>query len=151
MKCFQLLFLLISIYTFSQNNSKIEIEDLKNQITKQNISIDSLGINTEHILNRNEQKTITILNNNEFIDFENQKIAFITGSAGRSIVNKQSFFISVKNSITRHSILSFSIIELDSKQKEKSGFDYIISFWVKTINPNSKKLLKELNKISHNY
>ena len=43
---------------------------------------------------------LRLLNNNEFIDFENQKIAFITGSAGRSIVNKQSFFISVKNSIT---------------------------------------------------
>lgn len=151
MKYFQLLFFLISLNIFSQNSSKIDIADLKQKIIDNNISLDSLGINSDNKLNLNEQKIINILNNNELIDYNNESIVFITGSLGRSIVNKQSFFKDFKNRITNNNILSFSIIELNSKQKEKSGFDYVIAFWVKTFNPNSKKLLKELNKISHKY
>ncbi|WP_339835753.1 hypothetical protein [uncultured Flavobacterium sp.] len=152
MKCFHLIFFFICISSFLQNSSKIKIDDVKKEINENNISLDSLGINSNNKLNINEQKIINILNNNDkLIDFNNEKIVFITGSAGRSIVNKQSFFIDFKNRINNNNTLSFSIIHLEAKQKEKSGFDYVITFWVKTFNPNSQKTLKELNKISHKY
>lgn len=150
MKFFQLIIILYSVFSFSQNSSILNIDELKKEIAKNNISLDSIGINNNHKLNISEQKTINILNN-ELIDFNNKKIVFISGSAGKLIVNKQSFFIDFKNRINKNNILSFSIIKLNPEQKEKSNFDYIVAFWVKMINPNSKKLLKKLNKISHKY
>ena len=150
MKFLQMIIFLVAINSYSQNNSKIDIENLKSQIIENKIALDSLGIDFKNKLNFYEEEIINLLND-EKIDFNNKKMVFVTGSLGKSIINKQFFFKDFKNNITKNNLLSFSIIKLNANQKENSGFDYIIAFWVKTFNPNSKKLLKELNKISHKY
>lgn len=150
MKKFQIILLLVSINSFTQNRSSIEFDDLKLQLNQNNIQFDSLGVDSNYKLNSHEQKTIQCLND-KIIDFKNEKIAFVTGSAGTTIVDKTIFFKNFKSWYDRNALISFTLVKLDKKNKEISGFDYIMVFWAKMYNPNSKKLLKKLKKISHNY
>ena len=112
---------------------------------------DSLGIDDNPILNEREVELLNSLlaeSRIEF-DFADKKVAFITGSNGRTIVSKSDYF--------KHSVIPW--IEKDSKpqifmvkltedeKKESGGYDVIVLSWVKIFTPKSQeRAIKYLGK-----
>lgn len=143
MKKLQIIFLLFSANLFAQSNSVIKFDDLKKQIEERKINFENLGTSSNE-LNQVEIEVLELLNNSSK-SFEEKKIVFITGSAGKHLSNKTVFFDSFKNHYSKHnSNINFNIVELNEKQKELSGVDIIIFFWTKTYNQKSKKLLRRI-------
>ena len=73
---------------------------------------------------------------NEF-DFNNKRIAFVTGSGGRILGSKRAYFNNIKKwKETYNSKIASSLIVLSERDKAEYGYDAILTYWVKVINPN---------------
>ena len=78
-------------------------------------------------------------------DFNNKKILFVTGSNGRTVGTKSAYFNYVKGwKETYNSRIASSLIVLNESDKDKYGYDAILTYWVKIrISPRAKtKILK---------
>ncbi|MEP2276197.1 MAG: hypothetical protein ABJH98_12120 [Reichenbachiella sp.] len=106
-------------------------------------SSDSLGVDDNPILNDSEVQLLSSLlseSRNDF-DFTDKKVAFITGSNGRTIVSKSEYF---KNSvipwIEKDSEPQIFMVELTEGEKNESGgYDVIVLSWVKIFTPKSQE------------
>lgn len=134
--------LLISNIVLSQNNLKEKFEKIRSDIEINHINLKEIDLVNEK-LNEIELQILKILNKN-ISEFNNKEITFISGSAGTTISTKTSFFKSFLDYYSKEHILQYSIIKLEEEEKILSGSDYLIFFWVKTLNPKSKKLLKKI-------
>jgi hypothetical protein len=142
MKKFLFFFFCNIFFSYSQNNTLVSYEILKEKFTEEKVDLDKINLSSE-IVNKTELSILDLLNNSKN-EFENKEITFISGSAGTTISKKSSFFNSFKNYFIEKKIIQFSIIKLEEKEKSLSESDYLIFFWVKTMNPKSKKLLKKI-------
>jgi hypothetical protein len=148
MKKIFILFLLISNTLFAQNNSKLKIIEIKKKIELNNINLGNIDLSSEK-LNDTELQILKILNGNEN-DFNEKVITFISGPAGTTITSKTAFFKSFIDYYAIEHNIQFNIIKLDKNERILSGSDYLIFFWVKMLNPKSKKLLKKIKKHNSN-
>jgi hypothetical protein len=142
MKIIALTFIFISFHLYSQNNAKIEFEDVIVKIKENQINIDDMDLINEK-LNPTDLNLIKILCNEKY-NLIDKKIRFISGSAGTTISKKTTFLKSFKESLSKNRILQFSIIELNEKEKDLSNSDYLVFFWTKMIPARTKKLLKKI-------
>lgn len=102
-------------------------------LTAQNY--DRIGTDDHPVLNKEEVKLLNSLlqETRDTFDFMDKKVAFITGSNGRTITPKSNYF---KSSVlpwvedgTRPQI---SMVKLSKDEKEKSGgYDVLVLSWVK--------------------
>ncbi len=137
-----LIILLLSTNLFSQNNSKLKFEDVNKNVELNNINLEKVDLSNEK-LNETELQILKVLNGN-IDDFNKKEVTFISGSAGTTISTKTSFFKSFLDYYSKKRILQYSIIKLEDKERMLSGSDYLICYWVKTLNPKSKRLLKRI-------
>ncbi len=104
---------------------------------------DSLGIDDNPILNESEVVLLNSLlaESRKGFDFTNKKVAFITGSNGRTIVSKSDYFKkSVIPWIEKGSEPQIFMVELtEDEKKESGGYDVIVLSWVKIFTPKSQK------------
>lgn len=70
-------------------------------------------------------------------DFTNKKIGFITGSNGRTLSNKNDYFRTEKDRLTRkQSPNNNTLYIFDKDQKKRSGgYDAAIVYWSKILVP----------------
>lgn len=137
--------LIFSLNGFGQENLvAIQIED-KYQ------NLDSMGINNEPYLNIYEVNffnSIFLKRRKEF-DFNKKKVAFITGSSGKTLSDKKKYFDLEKERLSRgYSGNGGALIILNEEQKQETGgYDAIVLYWSKIL-PTKKqfvKLLKQKN------
>jgi hypothetical protein len=110
---------------------------------------DSLGIDNNSILNKNEVELLNSLlkETRDRFDFTDKKVAFITGSMGRTIVSKSDYFRnSVIPWIKTDSEPQIFMARLTEDEKMKSGgYDVLVLSWVKVFTPKSQeKVIKKL-------
>jgi len=106
-------------------------------------NIDSIGIDDHPVLNESEVKLLNSLleEQRDMFDFENKKVAFITGSSGRTITAKSDFFrSSVLPWVEDGSRPQISMVKLTIDEKEKSGgYDVLVLTWVKAFTPRTQR------------
>lgn len=137
--------LIFSLNGFGQENFvEIQTED-KYQ------NLDSMGINNEPYLNMYEVDFFNgiFLKQRKEFDFNKKKVAFITGSSGKTLSNKKEYFDLEKERLSRgYGGNGGTLIILDEEQKQEAGgYDVIILYWSKIL-PTKKqfvKLLKQKN------
>jgi hypothetical protein len=110
---------------------------------------DSLGIDNNPILNKNEVELLNSLLNETRDDFNftDKKVAFITGSNGGTIVSKSDYFQnSVIPWIQKDSEPQIFMIKLTEDEKLKSGgYDVLVLSWVKVFTPKTQeKVIRQL-------
>ena|SRR5690606_27000329 len=101
------------------------------------------------ILNKSEVALLNSLlkETRDSFDFTGMKVAFITGSKGRTIVSKSDYFQnSVIPWIEKDSIPQIFMVKLTEEEKMKSGgYDVLILSWVKVFTPKTQeKVIKQL-------
>ena len=108
---------------------------------------DSLGLDDNPMLNENEVELLNSLLNEtrDGFDFNNKKVAFITGSNGGKIVSKSDYF---KNSlipwIEKDSEPQVFMVKLTEDEKKKSGgYDILVLSWVKVFTPKTQERVIE--------
>ena len=113
--------------------------------------LDSAGISTSGFLNRQEVNLLNSLleGKRDTFNFQNKKVAFITGSAGNNILPKDIYFKSaVQPWLDRGSKPAIMLVQLTKQEKSKSnGYDALVLSWVKTFTDRQKRrILKRLSK-----
>jgi hypothetical protein len=112
-------------------------------------NFDNIGIDDNPNLNEDETKLLNSLldEKRDDFDFKDKKVAFLTGSSGRTIMAKSDYF---KNSvipwIDDGSRPQISMIKLTKEEKEKSGgYDVLVLSWVKALTRRGqRKIIEEL-------
>ena len=114
-------------------------------------TLDSLGLDNNARLNKyesdyfnNEFKT----QNNKF-DFVDTKVAFVTGSSATKYLTKTEYFTDIKSRLkSNHEIVQAPVF-LTDEEKIKSGYDVIVTIWVKVLtDQRRKKIIAELKAAS---
>lgn len=137
--------LIFSLNGFGQENFvEIQTED-KYQ------NLDSMGVNNEPYLNIYEVNFFngTFLKQRKEFNFSKKKVAFVTGSNGKTLSDKKKYFDLEKERLLRgYSGNGGTLVILDEEQKQETGgYDVIILYWSKIL-PTRKqfvKLLKQKN------
>jgi hypothetical protein len=110
---------------------------------------DGIGINDNPILNTNEVELLNALLNDARggFNFTDKKVAFVTGSVGRTIVSKSDYFRnSVLPWIEKGAKPQIYMVELTGDEKLRSGgYDVLVLSWVKVFTPKSQeKVIRQL-------
>ena len=140
--------ILVLLFSFflgvnAQNNSNVHFEELKQSIENENINLEAIDLSSE-VINNTELKIVQLLNNSAD-NLNGKSFAFVSGSTGTFISKKTVFFYYFKDSfLNKKNVLTYSIVKLNPDQIKLSNTDYIVFFWTKTYNPNSKALLKKI-------
>ena len=75
-------------------------------------------------------------------DFNGAKVIFVTGHTGTDLSNKQEYFEKMQEQHSIDSTFVTGVVPLNSDEKERSGgYDVIVTYWVKTLTPKSRKRL----------
>jgi len=110
---------------------------------------DSIGIDDDPILNKYELELMNSLlyeTRKEF-NFNDKKVAFVTGNMGGKIVSKSEYFQnSVIPWIQNDSELQIYMLALTDDEKLKSGgYDVLVLSWVKIFSPKTReKVISQL-------
>jgi hypothetical protein len=122
-----------------------KFEDMPQEILEQ---MDKMGIDNCPFLTELESNYFNILfqNRKKDFDFRNKKIAFITGSSGKTISDKQEYFAEERISLQRNSTPNqVQLLIFNAEQKEVSGgYDGAIVYWSKFVMP-VEKIVKRLS------
>jgi hypothetical protein len=110
---------------------------------------DSLGIDNNPFLNKKEVELLNALLTETRGDFSftDKKVAFITGSNGRTIVSKSDYFQkSVIPWIQEDAEPQIFMIKLTEDEKLRSGgYDVLVLVWVKVFTPKTQeKVIRQL-------
>jgi hypothetical protein len=109
--------------------------------------VDSLGLDNNPNLSKAEGNHL----NDQFkkqrgqFTFNNKSIVFITGSSGTKVMTKQEYFSDVKKWAQNNSQIVTSLLILTKEEKFDSGYDAIVTAWVKVLtDKNRKKIIRKL-------
>ncbi|VTR28092.1 Uncharacterised protein [Sphingobacterium thalpophilum] len=101
--------------------------------------LDTMGIDCSQLLTSHESTYFNLVfkKSRQDLDFTNKKVAFMTGSNGRTLSNKIDYFRSEKDRITRNQTPNNSTLCIfDKEQKKRSGgYDAAIVYWSKVLVP----------------
>lgn len=108
----------------------------------------NIGLDNSPRLNEKEAEFL----NNYFIeslgtfDFKNTKIAFVSGSTGKTYITKREYFDNIKKWNQSNSRIVTSLIVMTDKEKTESGdYDAILTAWVKVLTTKRRiNIVKEL-------
>ena len=77
-------------------------------------------------------------------DFNNKRIVFVTGSNGSTLGSKSAYFYDIRKwKETYNSKIASSLIVLSEQDKADYGYDAILTYWVKVINPKTNQKILE--------
>lgn len=112
---------------------------------------DSLGIDNNLLLNRQEIYFLTtsLSNIRDTFDFANKKVAFLTGSSGGQLIDKQAYFLSCIKPWTETKLKpQVFFVRLTKEEKKLSnGYDAIVMSWVKVFTKKQRKrIVKQLSR-----
>ncbi|WP_166962283.1 hypothetical protein [Yeosuana marina] len=130
-------FLIVSLLCLSLNSAAQDLE--------------KCGLDNNPFLTENEAVFLNKYFEEYGIDFKGKKVAFVTGSSGTLIRDKEMFFRDVKMWNEHNDKISAQARTLTNEEKKKSGeYDIIITFWVKQFTERRmRKILRELDEIEH--
>lgn len=104
---------------------------------------DSLGIDNNPLMNKNEAMLLNTLleETRGTFDFAGKKVAFVTGSSGRTITSKFNYFNDlVLPWIKADSKPQIFMVILTADEKIRSGgYDALVFSWVKIFTPKTRK------------
>ncbi|HVK97618.1 MAG TPA: hypothetical protein VM368_07370 [Flavisolibacter sp.] len=102
-----------------------------------------IGVNNVDSLNNKEAELLNILLKEKRGDFnfQNKKVAFITGSLGNRILSKSSYFNEyVIPWIRKGSTVQILMVRLSEEERKKSGgYDAFVLSWVKSFSDKQKR------------
>lgn len=119
------------------------------------ISINSIGQNlAECGIDNNPKLTqteseflneyITDYNKQDF-DFTNKKVIFVTGNSGNQIGTKPDYFDKIKQRNQTDDKIATWVVKLTEEEQLQSGYDVIVTYWVKVVTERRKrKILNEI-------
>ncbi len=119
------------------------------------ISINSIGQNlAECGIDNNPKLTQTeseFLNeymtdyNKQDFDFTNKKVIFVTGNSGNQIGTKPDYFDKIKQRNQTDDKIATWVVKLTEEEQLQSGYDVIVTYWVKVVTERRKrKILNEI-------
>jgi len=125
-KFITILLVLISINAFGQNLTECGIDD------SPKLTLAESQFLTEYM--SNEQR--------KGFDFTNKKAIFVTGNSAHFFRTKSEYFDRIKEYEEKGNKIATWIVELNEKEKIKSGgYDVIITYWVKVLTKRRKRLI----------
>lgn len=145
-----ILFLLFAGSTYGQYSysSRLPIEKIDKTVFH---NLDNCGKDNEPALNNAESSYLNavLADPKQPYDFTHKKVAFVTGSSGKTISSKQIYFDSEKKRIGTETYLNGGEIFIfnETEQKKSGGYDAAIVFGTK-VPPIKKGLIRRLNKQS---
>ncbi|MBT9392580.1 hypothetical protein KLP40_05330 [Hymenobacter sp. NST-14] len=108
-------------------------------------STDSLGIDNDLILNRQEVEFLNsfLKNSRDTFNFKNKKIAFATGNSGSILISKQKYFTNyIKPWVDKDLPPQIFFVRLTPEETKKSnGYDAIVMSWVKLFTNKRKNII----------
>lgn len=113
--------------------------------------LDNCGKDNEPALNNAESSYLNavLADPKRPYDFTHKKVAFVTGSSGKTISSKQGYFSSEKRKVGARTSLNGGELFIfnETEQKQSGGYDAAIVFGAK-VPPIKKGLIRRLNKQS---
>ena len=83
--------------------------------------------------------------NKQNFDFANKKVIFVTGTTGHKFGTKSDYFYKIKQRNPTDDKIASWIVKLSPEEKIESGYDVIITYWVKGVTKRRKrKILNEV-------
>jgi hypothetical protein len=145
MRFFLLSILLFGCSTDMRSQIK-QFDDFPKEVLEQ---MDKMGIDDCLFLTELESSYFNILfhNDRKDFDFTAKKVAFITGSSGKTFGSKKEYFKGERTSLQRNSSPTpVQLLVFDATQKSESGgYDAAIVYWSKRLVPINEvvKILRE--------
>ena len=137
------LFFIFSLNGFGQKNY------VKNSTENLYQNLDSMGIDNEPYLNLYEIDFFNriFLKQRKSFDFGEKKVAFITGSNGKTLSNKKKYFDLEKERVSKdYGGNGGTLIFFNDEQKQESGgYDVVILYWSKVL-PYKKQIVNLLKR-----
>lgn len=102
--------------------------------------IDTLGIDNDPLLTKSESDYL----NSRFagvrgkFDFEGKRVLFLTGSAGSRVMPKRDYFADVERWMEVSDEIATSLFVLKDEERSVSGYDAIVTAWVKVLTNKRK-------------
>lgn len=83
--------------------------------------------------------------NKQNFDFTNKKVIFVTGNSGNKIGTKSAYFDEIKQRNQTDDKIATWFVKLTEEEQIQSGYDVIVTYWVKVITERRKrKILNEI-------
>ena len=83
--------------------------------------------------------------NKQNFDFTNKKVIFVTGNSGNKIGTKSTYFDEIKQRNQTDDKIATWFVKLTEEEQIQSGYDVIVTYWVKVITERRKrKILNEI-------
>ncbi len=106
-------------------------------------NIEECGIDDNPKLTKIESEFLSSYlqkNRNEF-NFTDKKILIVTGNSGNRIGTKKQYFTDIKKWSKKGNEIATTLIIFNETEKLKSGFDGILTLWVKFISDRRKRII----------
>lgn len=145
-----ILFLLFTGNTYGQYRA-LSIKKIDQKVFKY---LDNCGKDNDPTLNNAESSylNVVLIDLKRPYDFSNKKVAFVTGSSGKTISTKQTYFNTEKRKVGTHTSLNGGQLFIfnEDEQNQSGGYDAAIVFGAK-VPPLKKGVIRRLKKQSqHN-
>lgn len=72
-------------------------------------------------------------------DFTNKKVIFVTGNSGNQLGDKSDYFDHIKQWKKVDDKIATSVVKLTKEEQIESGYDVIVTYWVKVITEKRKR------------
>jgi hypothetical protein len=83
--------------------------------------------------------------NKQNFDFTAKKVIFVTGNSGNKIGTKSDYFDKIKQRNQSEDKIATWVVKLTAEEQIESGYDVIITYWVKVVTEKRKrKILNEI-------
>lgn len=83
--------------------------------------------------------------NKQNFDFTNKKVIFVTGNSGNKIGTKSTYFDEIKQRNQTDDKIATWVVKLTEEEQIQSGYDVIVTYWVKVVTERRKrKILNEI-------
>ncbi len=106
------------------------------------------GIDNNPKLTQTESEFLTEYMNDEQrkrYDLTDKKVIFVTGNSGHHFGTKSEYFDKIKERNQNDNKIATWVLNLSEEEQIKSGYDVIITYWVKILTERRKrKILKDI-------
>ncbi len=83
--------------------------------------------------------------NKQNFDFTDKKVFFVTGNSGNKFGTKSDYFDKIKQRNQTDDKIATWVVKLTEKEQIESGYDVIVTYWVKVVTEKRKrKILSEI-------
>jgi hypothetical protein len=114
-------------------------------------NIDQCGIEESFKLTKIESDYLNnyLKENRKDFDFTDKKIIIVTGNSGQQIASKKQYFNDIKSWLENGDKIPTTLIIFNEEEKFKSGYDGILTLWVKIFTEKAKrKIIKKMKAVN---